>query len=452
MAVWSIIKVSELEGTKRLAAEYYKPFYLKTYKEIRRCGIPVSRLKEFCARITDGSHITPPYIESGIRFLMVRDVSEELINFDDNDYISESFDRRLEHCKPSSGDILLTKVGSVGIVAVVPEKAPEFNIFVSLAVLKNIQGINKYYLSTFLNSRFGRIQAIRQAKGISQPDLHLEEIREFLIPKVDEVFQRQIETLIVQVHKKHSQARDLYTQAEQMVLNEIGWDKLDLSQTKWWIASLSRAQEVHRLDAEHFQPKYDKIIAHIKKTSKAKQLSELAPFIKRGLQPEYVEGGEVLVFTEKHLDRYLLDIDGAEHTSLAFWKANSNAQLQRADIIMYSIGAYIGRANIYLEAHKATTSSNATIIRVDPSKVRPEYLAVYLNSNIGLFQAQKYTASVGQMALYPADIPKFWIYLPSEKFQEKVVDLVQQSYKARQKAKALLEEAKAKVEATILGS
>ncbi len=81
----------------------------------------------------------------------------------------------------------------------------------------------------------------------------------------------------------------------------------------------------------------------------------------------------------------------------------------------------------------------------------PEYLAVYLNSIVGLLQAQKWTASVGQMALYPADIPKFWVYLPLKNFQHMVGDLLWQSYQARQKAKTLLEEAKARVEALIAG-
>lgn len=64
-------------------------------------------------------------------------------------------------------------------------------------------------------------------------------------------------------------------------------------------------------------------------------------------------------------------------------------------------------------------------------------------------QGQKWTASVGQMALYAGDVHKFIIYLPPDEFQTKVADLVIQSYQARKEAKGLLEKAKRKVEKMI---
>ena len=130
-------------------------------------------------------------------------------------------------------------------------------------------------------------------------------------------------------------------------------------------------------------------------------------------------------------------------------KKNKQARIEKDDILLYSIGAYIGRANCYLENRKAVTSSNVTIIKVDRSKANPVYVSVFLNSIAGKMQAEKWTASVGQMALYPGDVRKFVIYLPSEEFQVKIAHLVVQSYEARKKAKALLEEDRATVEEII---
>lgn len=214
--------------------------------------------------------------------------------------------------------------------------------------------------------------------------------------------------------------------------------------------SLSRAREVHRLDAEHFQLKYDKLIAHLKKTGRAKALGGITTYINRGLQPEYVEDGEIIVVNSQHLGRYLLNVEATERTDRQFWNQNNRARLQKNDVLLYSTGAYVGRTNAWLVDQEGIASNHVTIIRPNAS-CNPLYLAVFLNSPAGLLQTEKWASGSGQREIYPEDIARFLIYLPSEKFQQQIADLVRQSYQARQKAKALLEEAKAKVEALIEG-
>jgi hypothetical protein len=232
-----------------------------------------------------------------------------------------------------------------------------------------------------------------------------------------------------------------------MVLKEIGWDRFNLSQSKWWTDSLSRVCNVGRLDAEHFQPKYDKFITYLKKTGKAKPLEALVndKFIKRGLQPEYVENGEIIVVNSQHLGRYGLDVEATERTDARFWDENKRCRLQKNDVLLYSTGAYIGRTNAWLEDRKGISSNHVTMIRTNAS-CNPLYLAVFLNASCGLIQSERWASGSGQREIYPDDITRFLIYLPPEKFQQLVADLVQQSYQARQRAKALLNEAKTKAE------
>ncbi|HOK59058.1 MAG TPA: hypothetical protein PL047_08635 [Methanothrix sp.] len=45
MAVFSVINLSELEGAKRIDAEYYKPEYLELLSRLRKIGcIPVKNV------------------------------------------------------------------------------------------------------------------------------------------------------------------------------------------------------------------------------------------------------------------------------------------------------------------------------------------------------------------------------------------------------------------------
>lgn len=445
MAVWSVIAISKLEGPKRIDPEYYQPAFLDAYDKLKNCGFPCHRLGDLCACITDGSHVTPEYQNSGVRFLMVRDVQEEDINFNDNNFIGADFDKRLRHCKPTPGDIVLTKVGSVGTAAIVPNDAPDFNIFVSLAVLKRIEGVNKSYLSAFLNSRYGRMQACRRAKGISQPDLHLQEIREFLIPVPKNSFQEIIGDLLNESHRLKVNSRILYQQAEQMVLHEVGFDKVDLSWSPGYIVSDKDTRELSRIDAEHFQPKYVRLLRHLDKTGKAVKLGDiLRSRIEKGVTPEYTDGG-VAAVNSQHLGRYMLNFERVDHTPESYWAANRRAQIKHLDVLVYATGAYVGRTNCYLEKQKALAGVDILMVRPN-QECDPIYLSAFLNSPLGMLQAEQWASGSAQRHLYPEAVANFTLYLPTSTFQQKIADLVKRSYETRAKAKKLLNEAVLKVE------
>lgn len=116
--------------------------------------------------------------------------------------------------------------------------------------------------------------------------------------------------------------------------------------------------------------------------------------------------------------------------------------------MIYATGAYIGRTNCYLEKHKAFAGVDILIVR-PTSFCNPIYLAVYLNTILGLWQAEKFASGSAQRHIYPRDVAQFIISLPSEDLQSKIANLVIQSYETRKKAKILLEEAKKKVEEMI---
>jgi restriction endonuclease S subunit len=270
------------------------------------------------------------------------------------------------------------------------------------------------------------------------------------IPRFGDKEEKKVEELVCQSMDLEEKAKSIYLQAEQLILSEIGWDNIDLSQPKWWEVNQSQSEEVHRVDAEHFQPRYYKLEAHLKKTKKTKPLGEIAPFIKRGLQPEYVESGEIIVVNSQHLGRYFLNVEATERTDRNFLQKNKRTRLQKNDVLLYSTGAYVGRTNTWLEDQDGVASNHVTIIRPN-LPCNSLYLAVFLNTPIGLLQTSKWASGSGQREIYPGDIQRFLIYLPSDGFQEKVADLVTQSYQARQKAKALLDEAKTKIEKLIDG-
>jgi type I restriction enzyme, S subunit len=146
---------------------------------------PLVRLKEICYRISDGTHFTPAYVKSGIPFISVKDIYNDIVHFDKCKYITKDAHQELiRRCQPEKDDILITKSGTIGRMALVPPK-PEFSLFVSVALIKNKKELIhskflKFCLENFLNS----INISQDIKGGLLKNFHLEDIRETLIPVV----------------------------------------------------------------------------------------------------------------------------------------------------------------------------------------------------------------------------------------------------------------------------
>jgi type I restriction enzyme S subunit len=146
---------------------------------------PLVRLKELCNRISDGTHFTPDYVNEGVPFISVKDIYADTVHFNKCKYITpEAHKELIKRCHPEKDDILITKSGTIGRMALVPDK-PEFSLFVSVALIKNKKDIIqskflKLCLENFLNS----INISQDIKGGLLKNFHLEDIRETLIPAV----------------------------------------------------------------------------------------------------------------------------------------------------------------------------------------------------------------------------------------------------------------------------
>jgi type I restriction enzyme, S subunit len=148
----------------------------------KKDGYINKKLSEVCEKITDGTHQTPKYYDSGYIFLSSKNVTKRLIDWDNVRYIDEKQHLEMQkRISPKIGDILLAKNGTTGIAAMV-DKDVIFDIYVSLAWLRSKGEVLPEYLLEFINSKNARDQFSKRTKGIGVQNLHLQEIREVIIP------------------------------------------------------------------------------------------------------------------------------------------------------------------------------------------------------------------------------------------------------------------------------
>jgi len=450
MAVWAIVKKSEAQKTARLDAEYYQPRYFTLLNQLRQSGLPLNRLSDL---ITERVHrgTLPKYTENHeIPVIKTGVVRNDFLLFDSCAYTTGDFYAHNPRGVVKPLDILMTSTGrgTLGRVNIFNEN---FKAYADghISIIRTSK-VDPYYMYAFLVSKYGQFQAEMAYVGSTgQIEIYPDHIEAFTIPIPSAEHEKYIRRLAYEAHSLKRQSERLYLQAEQMLLAELSLDKLDFSQPNHYSIPLSQAQGLRRVDAEHFQPKYGKLTQRLKKRGKTKQIGEfLAEPIQKGVTPQYEPDGDVIVINSQHLGRYSLNFEATDRTTYNFWRENKKAQIKYLDVMIYATGAYVGRTNCYLEKHNAFAGVDILLVRPNYS-CNPLYLAVYLNTISGIWQAEKFASGSGQRHIYPHDVAQFIASLPSEGFQTKIADLVTQSYQARQKAKSLLEEAKKEVEGFI---
>ncbi|MHA7648074.1 restriction endonuclease subunit S [Nitrosopumilus sp. S4] len=173
------------------------------------------KLNDICIKITDGTHFTPEYTATGIPFISVKDIQNEKINFDNCKYVSKkTHDTLIKRCKPEYGDLLITKSGTIGRMALVDTKIP-FSLFVSVALIKPKKTINRKYLKYIFHNYFNHLDISQQIKGGVIKNFHLEDIREVMIPIPPNDKQQKI---VVELEQSFSYIKNIENIIHQMLL------------------------------------------------------------------------------------------------------------------------------------------------------------------------------------------------------------------------------------------
>lgn len=139
-------------------------------------------LGDACLKISDGTHKTPSYKDSGVPFLSIKDISGGAIDFSKTRFISQSeHDELCKRIKPSRGDVLFCRIGTLG-KAITIETDREFSIFVSLGLLRPKPVLSPKFLEIALNSPISHKQFDSiKAGGSHAQKLNLGAMRQFVL-------------------------------------------------------------------------------------------------------------------------------------------------------------------------------------------------------------------------------------------------------------------------------
>jgi type I restriction enzyme S subunit len=180
-------------------------------------GWEIKKLGDLCLKITDGSHNPPKGVElSDYLMLSSRDIFDEQIHYDNPRYLSKiDFENEDKRTAIKAKDVLLTIVGTIGRVAVVPDKFPNFTLQRSVAVLRPNQSyIDSYFLKFSLQNNLDFL--ISESRGAAQKGIYLNQLKLIEIPIPSLLEQQEIVAILDDAFESIERAK---SNAEQNLKN-----------------------------------------------------------------------------------------------------------------------------------------------------------------------------------------------------------------------------------------
>jgi restriction endonuclease S subunit len=167
-------------------------------------------LSKFCVRITDGSHFSPKTGREGYPYITVRDLTEGVIDFTGSKKVDvKAFELLSQNgCQPKRGDVLFSKDGTVGKVALVSTDEP-FVVLSSLAIISPHHDVlDPEYLCRLLESPTFLSEATGRKTGTALRRIILKDLKSIPIAVPPMAEQRRIVELLDRAFAAISDARE----------------------------------------------------------------------------------------------------------------------------------------------------------------------------------------------------------------------------------------------------
>ena len=464
-----IVKKSEIEG--RLEPNFYRPSIATLEKKIR--SLSSKRLRSYAQSFAGGA--TPSkreyekyYSESetGIPFLRVQNLQTtgELL-LEGCIYINEdTHNGLLKRSQVSEGDLLvkITGVGRMAIASVAPEDFVG-NTNQHMVVIKTGDSSISKYLAHYLNLDIIEKIASRHSTGGTRPALDYPSLKN--IPIIEGLDFSIIDNAIKAKQAKEAEAQQLLDSIDDYLLKELGITlpnlKVDLNDRVFYV---NYSELSNRLDPyyslKYFQQSFEAI--HLGKYPIV-SLKNLTTLITSGITPK--SGGDAYVDDRLNGIPFIrsgnINIDGElDFNDLLYIRPNihntimKSSQVRKNDLMIAIVGATIGQVGIYVFDNEANINQAIALVRLKDG-INVEYVKELIKSSIGQLSLNRLKRPVARANINLEEIATIQVVLPPYEIQQKIANQIQtirqQAKVLQAEGKAILEDAKRKVEQMIIG-
>lgn len=454
----SIVTYQDFKDDMRLDAEYYRSEYLNIENILER--IKSTQLVKIIDKLTNGVEIRD-FVKSGIPYIRVSNTNKPFfIDFSNIAFIRESEANKLtKDVSLNEGDILTNRSGTLGFSQIITK---DFRKSVISSHNIRISGIkiNPYYLVTFLNSRYGKLQILKRNNGGVVPEINQPAIKSIIVYLASENFQNKIEKQIKESYKILLHSKSKLKEAERILVKELELDKIQTQNEHVAIIDHSNFISDFRLDAQYFSSY--KLKSTFLNKFDSKLIKQLCDKIETGLTPAkdsyWYKGFPVLKMG--CLTNSGIDWSKIEFANENYIKKAKRYSVEEGDILLtssaHALEHIAKKVDIVIEIPKEYQNKLVFVgevmrLRVKKELINPYYLLLFLRTELGYKLLQNCIR--GQTAhIYPKDVENIIIPIISSEKQKEIEDLTKEGNSLLTASTKLIRESISEVEKIIENS
>lgn len=440
------VRYSQLNKERRFDAEYFSKINIILYEQLR--SISTTTIGEI-AIVTDGIHTSIDYSEeSDINLISATSPRENFFDLSRQVFISSEAHAKNPRTELRIDDVIVSTVGTIGNCAVVRPCVLPANSDRHVGIIRlRHKEYSPYFLSTFLLTKYGRMQTLRESTGNVQLNLFLYKIRDLLIPKLSLNDQKGIERIVVQANEKLEISSSLYSSAEEFLLESLGMQNFVANPDAYNVKTLRQSfLESGRIDAEYYLPKYEDYVnavsvysggvAPLRRVCTIKD-SNYTP--KHGTKYRYIELANI---------GNSGDITSYSYENGEDLPTRARRKVTIGDVIVSSIEGSLSSCALVTDDYDQSLCSTGFYV-VRSTQINSETLLTLFKSLPIQQLLKKGCSGTILTAISKQEFENIPIPLIRPEVQEEIAKHVQRSFALRKEASQLLEEAKLSVERAI---
>ena len=437
----------------RLDAEYWHPEAIEIAKIIGQEMTLGNCIKEGYRVVYENTEIlrTDEAKQMDLpKFIQATDIKSPMINIENAGYVREEDWQQYPKGRIQKGEILLEVKGDVKKVAIVPDDFRDKALVSGTLYKFSVnEKVNKYFLAIYLSCNYGQRLKDRLVSNIATPFISKSELYTIPVPCLDKRIQSEIEkAYVLGVNKQKISCQDIYIQAQTLLLSELGFTNWQPKHRLTFVKNYSDTEQVERIDAEYYQPKYEEIAHAIKSCSGGwDTLENLVDLKDENFRPadkteyKYIELANIAGNGE---------IAGCMIEQGQDLPSRARRKVATGDVIVSSIEGSLDSIALIDEEYDQALCSTGFYV-VNSQAFNSETLLVLLKSIVGQLQLKKGCSGTILTAINKDEFGKVILPIIVEEKQAQIQRKVVESFRLRKQSKHLLECAKRTVEIAIEG-
>ncbi len=338
-------------------------------------------------------------------YIRVRDLGlKKVLELDSSyEYVDDDTQKLISRYIVNTGDIIISIVGTIGLVAIVGKSLNNANLTENCVKLIDINNFDKEFLYYYLISELGKQEIQKGIVGAVQAKLPIKNIQNIIVKAPDILLQQKIASILssldAKIENNNKINANLEAQAQALF--------------KSWFVDFEPFQDGEFEDSE---------LGRIPKGWKVGTLESLCSFISRGLSPKYSDETDQWVLGQTCVRNNIVSMKNARLHKL---KSPTEKKVKQWDVLINSTGiGSLGRVGIiYFDSSNVAFDSHLTVVRAKDSIYKFYIGRNLLNRQLEIENMA--VGSTGQTELPRESVKQMRIVIPSEEILSNFNSLIE---------------------------